>query len=244
MTPGPDRARWSGCLALGPNWLLYTGAVGPTAEHRHHAVQVIAGAAPLTVTIRSAPVTAALIIIPPDVPHQIIGGSPNASVLFVDADTPAADPAPGSARRSAPVLVSDPACLAYAEAAHIADSMLSAIGARPSARRAVSAEVTAAIRLLDDELTTSAAVLAGHVGLSPSELSRRFSREIGIPLRSYRRWRRLVLAIDALAGGTNLTDAAYAAGFSDSAHLTRTFRAMIGIAPSELTGTSRWLEPT
>lgn len=119
--------------------------------------------------------------------------------------------------------------------------MLSTIGAPTASRQKLSAEVEAAIQLLDRDLALTAARVANHVGLSPGELSRRFSREVGIPFRSYRRWRRLLLAIEALAQDANLTDAAHSAGFSDSAHLTRTFRAMFGIAPSELTGTSQWL---
>ena len=81
------------------------------------------------------------------------------------------------------------------------------------------------------------------MGLSASEFSRRFTREVGLPFRSYRKWRRLLLAVDALAGGSNLTAAAHSAGFADSSHLTRTFKSMFGIAPSDLTATSRWLPP-
>jgi AraC-like DNA-binding protein len=37
------------------------------------------------------------------------------------------------------------------------------------------------------------------------------------------------------AKGDSLTEVAHEAGFSDSAHLTRTFRSLLGIAPSALT---------
>ncbi|HUL98536.1 MAG TPA: helix-turn-helix domain-containing protein [Mycobacterium sp.] len=47
-------------------------------------------------------------------------------------------------------------------------------------------------------------------------------------------WLRLVDAIGALSGGASLTDAAHRTGFSDSAHLSRTFRRMFGMAPSLL----------
>ncbi len=234
-----DERRWTGCLALGPHWLLYAGAVGPTTEHRHHAVQVIAATNRVTVTIRSEPVTAGLIVIPADVPHQIIDGTSNATVLFVDADAlPATLPAPSASLSEAIV---DPEQVTYTDALRTAEAMLSAIGAPAASRQKLSDEVEAAIQLLDRDLAASAAGVANHVGLSPGELSRRFSREVGIPFRSYRRWRRLLLAVEALAQGANLTDAAHSAGFSDSAHLTRTFRSMFGIAPSELTGTSQWL---
>lgn len=39
--------------------------------------------------------------------------------------------------------------------------------------------------------------------------------------------------------GSSLTEAAHVAGFADSAHLSRTFRSMFGIAPSFMFERSR-----
>jgi AraC family transcriptional regulator len=80
----------------------------------------------------------------------------------------------------------------------------------------------------------SLTALADRVALSPSRVSALFRRDIGIPVRRYLLWLRLIDAIEALADGTNLTEAAHAAGFSDSAHLSRTFRRMFGMPPSAL----------
>jgi len=41
-------------------------------------------------------------------------------------------------------------------------------------------------------------------------------------------------AVEIFAGGGSLTEAAHRAGFSDSAHLSRTFRRMFGIAAVSL----------
>lgn len=76
--------------------------------------------------------------------------------------------------------------------------------------------------------------LAKSVGLSPSRLGALFRRDIGLPLRRYLLWLRLIDAIEALARGATLTRAAHDAGFADSAHLTRTFHHMFGMPPSAL----------
>lgn len=76
--------------------------------------------------------------------------------------------------------------------------------------------------------------IAANVALSESRFSHLFTEQIGVSVRRYQLWLRLRDAIHLLAGGTSLTATAHEAGFSDSAHLTRTFRQMFGIAPSAL----------
>jgi methylphosphotriester-DNA--protein-cysteine methyltransferase len=51
-------------------------------------------------------------------------------------------------------------------------------------------------------------------------------------LRQYVLWRRFVSVWEHRMNGASLSTAAHAAGFADSAHLTRTSRRMIGIPPS------------
>lgn len=242
--PTPNDHRWSGALALGPWWLLYTGAIGPTDEHRHHAMQIMACPTAVSVALGSESVSAETIVIPADIPHRILDGSDRGAVLFVDVDArrsmvsiPTVAPSPAF-----PIRV-DPDQMTYADAVAEVGTVLSAIGVGRTVPLALSVEIGRSISLLDDDLGASATALAGRIGLSASEFSRRFSREVGLPFRSYRKWRRLLLAVEALASGSNLTAAAHSAGFADSGHLTRTFRAMFGIAPRDLTATSRWLAP-
>ncbi len=71
--------------------------------------------------------------------------------------------------------------------------------------------------------------LAKKVSLSESRLIHLFTKEIGIPLRKYLLWSKLIDAINYIVRGMDFTEACYAAGFSDSAHLSRTFKKMFGI---------------
>jgi transcriptional regulator GlxA family with amidase domain len=57
---------------------------------------------------------------------------------------------------------------------------------------------------------------------------------VGIPLRPYLAWLRVQRAAIDIVCGNSLGEAALAAGFSDAAHMSRTFRRMLGIAPSSL----------
>lgn len=70
--------------------------------------------------------------------------------------------------------------------------------------------------------------------LSPSRFRARFDAELGLPFRRYRLWRRMAAVMRTIADGGNLTEAAHAAGFSSSAHLSSTFKRMFGLTASDL----------
>ncbi len=75
---------------------------------------------------------------------------------------------------------------------------------------------------------------ATAVGLSPGRARHVFVEQTGLPFRVFLLWRRLNRALELYAARQPLTKAAHAAGFSDSAHLSRTFRKMFGVAAAEL----------
>lgn len=84
--------------------------------------------------------------------------------------------------------------------------------------------------------------LAAAVHLSPKHLSRVFREAVGIAPMAYVRRHRLQWAREQLL----MTDApvtaiGFAAGFKDSAHFSRAFRAEHGVSPRELRATSRSL---
>ena len=76
--------------------------------------------------------------------------------------------------------------------------------------------------------------LADISSLSQSRFMHVFTESTGVPLRPYVLWLRLQRACCDLMAGVSVTAAAHSAGFSDAAHLTRTFRRMLGMTPTEL----------
>lgn len=75
-----------------------------------------------------------------------------------------------------------------------------------------------------------AAEVAQELSLSESRFLHLFKQEMQIPWRPYLLWRRLLCAVNALKLGRSATEAAHIAGFSDSAHLSRTFRKSFGLS--------------
>lgn len=76
--------------------------------------------------------------------------------------------------------------------------------------------------------------LAQLVDLSESRLAHLFKEQTGTSIRRYLVWLKLKQAIRIILKGESFTTAAHESGFSDSSHLSRTYKQMFGITPSSL----------
>lgn len=101
----------------------------------------------------------------------------------------------------------------------------------------VDRRVASALSLLhgspDDRPSLPA--LASRAGLSESRLRHLFKATTGVPLRRYRIWVAMRMALQALSRGASITTAALDAGFASSSHFSTAFREMFGMEPSRLT---------
>jgi AraC-like DNA-binding protein len=94
-------------------------------------------------------------------------------------------------------------------------------------------EIMKILRCLPEK-KISAEELARRIGLSESRMAHVFKEGTGIPLRPFLLWLRLIEAVKYIFQGMTFTDAAYEAGFADSAHLSRTYKSMTGLNLSDL----------
>jgi AraC family transcriptional regulator len=236
---------WEG----GSLWLaLITGG---NALHLHHAVQI---SLPLTGTVRFRRSQStewtdyAGAVIAPDLPHAFDApGRVVANILFEPECAAgrallarygntgiAALPSADVARLVAPLAAayaadaSDDQLIDLAKAA-IAE--LSGIAPRPGA---IDPRVLKAIEHIRGHIDEpiSLTSVAGAVGLSPGRLRHLFVSETGVSCKAFILWERLNVALALGFGGTSWTEAAHAANFADSAHLSRTCRRMFGMAPT------------
>jgi AraC-like DNA-binding protein len=94
--------------------------------------------------------------------------------------------------------------------------------------------VAAACQRLRDDLTASPTLdeLGLLTGTNKFVLLRRFKRELGITPHAYLVAFRIARARQLLARGTEPSEVAAVVGFADQSHLTRTFKATMGLTPA------------
>lgn len=241
-------------MFLGSTSFVYRGVLGTTAIHSHHAHQVIValGAPAVLEDAERVVATGRAAFIPAGVPHAIakpcadvlvalldpndvtgrrlkmLGADPSASVWFATG-APLADLSPPTTQ---------------AEASGVAAEVVTRLVGPATRPRPVHPAVLHALRMLPREVASGSptlAVLAASAGISRGRLSHLFRAEVGIGLRPYVLWLRIHRAGAVLARGASITEAAHHAGFADAAHLSRVFRRMFGLRPSDFAGHVEWV---
>lgn len=238
-------ARLKGTVFASGARTLYVGPLVATEQHSHHAAQIVV--APEGVDLEDGAhrrLRVRTAIIPPHVPHGH-GACPHGALLFLDGD----DLASRALARGA-----EPRCESWVrpmldlevppsptpeQARALIASVLSALDLcqSPGPRHPATRRMGAA---LDSSDSVDLASLSHEAGLSPRQMRHAFSRDFGLPMRAYVRWKRLCRAIAAVEEGASLSAAAASAGFADSAHLTRVFREQFGMTPSQGLSSVTW----
>ena len=220
--------------------------------HSHHAmhfVLAVEGVLRVRTSVRGRWTAAAGVLTAPDIPHAIDASAGDQVVIFFD---PESDPGvllrpaiTGSARfmsraeRAELVRgVRDPQSFASGDAHKWARRAATTLGLTPHGSRPILHPVVrkllARLRESGVEDDTSLEGLADAVHLSPGRLMHVFTESVGIPLRPYLAWLRVQRAACAVLAGASVTEAAHVAGFSDAAHMSRTFKRRLGFPPSAL----------
>jgi len=215
------------------------GHAGSHDRHSHMAHQVTIGlGGQVTVRGLSQALTASAICIKAGTLHQIEGTE--VLSIYIDA---LSEEARGLSFISAAQLVSIPVGNTSAIEQLLETPEVSAHLVREEVRRllglktpqAADPRMRAVLQALEEQHNDRAR-LAELVHLSPTRFSHWFVEQTGLPLRSYRKWNRLVVALRFVSIGHNLTAAAHAAGFADAAHFSRSFRTLFGLDPSSALG--------
>jgi AraC family transcriptional regulator len=211
---------------------LCVGATPRLAMHTAHAFTiVVALEEEILVRFGGDPrwQSCAAAVIAPDVPHELDGRG-DALTLFVGPET-----ADGRrfARRT---MMFDSVDLAPSlrQPEGIVRALVDQY-ATARAPRPVDPRIRNVLRLIRaaSRGRVTAPELACEVALSPSRLVHLFQAETQTTIKRCSLWFRLLAALQMMSRCTSIAQLAYGVGFSDPAHLSRTFRTMLGITPSE-----------
>jgi AraC-like DNA-binding protein len=213
-----------------------------SAQHAQHAVTVLLGVdAEVHVETTDDVVSGRVLIVPADVRHAARCDGVAMSVLFDPEQTEMRALGPRTRRVDGALRERLLGIAREADGAllDLPDEVRRTFRAgTPPAR---DARVDAILeRLLADDSTPLETLVRGS-GSSAPHLRALFERDVGISLRHYRLWRRLVTAIDRAVTSPpeTTTRTAAEAGFSDAAHLARTSRELIGYPMTALLGRPR-----
>lgn len=230
---------------------LFLGTVADNSAHAHYAVQIgVACDGDFALEYEVGRRAFACAVVPSNVPHRLLAGDGGVLLLFVD---PTTDVGRQIAHRFAPDDIhafadrglADLRARARAaltatcdakEADDLRATLVRMLCGEQSIGPRFDARVTKVLALLGGPKgeSCSLATLAHHVQLSSSRLRHLFRQQVGLSVRGYKLWLRLRRAAEHLGHSGSVTEAAYAAGFADSAHLSRSFRRMFGVVPSWL----------
>lgn len=237
------KSPWSGALALGQGHAVFVGRSGDNASHAHAAIQIcVARSGSVVVRFEGKRRLAAPgIVVPAGVRHQLEKSDLDVVLIYLDPFGADAEAIMGSCSGSSPGRLGRSAVTAVRvvvgqeRRGPLGPPILHALGIRARSVSVLDTRVATAMGWIDSHAGSGriiAADLAAAVGLSPSRLAALFRQETGLAVRRFALWTRLQRAVAEIARGLPLTEAALSAGFSDGAHLTRTFRSMFGVAPS------------
>ncbi|WP_342379833.1 AraC family transcriptional regulator [Myxococcus stipitatus] len=210
-----------------------------SAPHRQWGTAILFGLeGPVTVLHASGSTQGRIVVVPGDVPHETHSRGPLASVVL-DADVHRATflalrgrqpfpvaPARVLARMTA--LVEPGQAEVVSGVQRVVEDMFQT-GAAPWG----DGRIARLLDMLEADAPLPLPVLAARLKLSAGHVSTLFHSKVGLPLRRWLLWRRLVRSMPLLRAGS-LAETAALAGFADQAHLTRTCVRFAGYTPSHL----------
>lgn len=232
---------------------LYIGPFLENSEHQHSALQVsIALDNPFHLRANDQSQEYRSAIIAPNIPHQLSCPSGHSAllILFLDHEIRISKLIISHLLQSDKIatfdklhyssplrtlVASDNGIQTPQKSAQIIDLIVSTLlEDYDSAIVPLDGRIADAIERINslDVIRISLQELAESVYLSESRFAHLFKEQLGIPIRRYLLWMRMIRALKMVMQDISLTEAAHQTGFSDSAHFSRTFRSMFGMSPS------------
>ncbi|MBZ5711913.1 helix-turn-helix domain-containing protein [Nannocystis pusilla] len=208
---------------------IYPVGVRRLAAHPNPALALLVGrTGPVTVADAGGRVTGDVLVVRPEVTHCVSFAERGADVLYLNGlafpfTAPLAVAASGAIARLAARAIGG-------EADAIAE-LRARLGLATAPLASGMAAIVRAIEA-DPMMRMPQTELARRLGMERTQALRRFKAATGLTFRAFKLWSGLQHAARQIEAGVLVRTAAMDAGFADTAHLSRSFRALFGLSPS------------
>ena len=239
---------------------FFLGRIPNIEEHSHHALQLEVGLEkPFKIFYGQDCQECRFAIIPPNVPHRIDDGGSLQAIIYLEPEYKISKLLEEKYYQSGDIRklnfqtiepyigmlqVLGNKIHTCDEVKNLLGNILNSLAGDYSSNEILDKRIKKVIEICKrtPEKKIPTRVLANKVSLSEGRLTHLFKDQVGIPIRRYLLWLRLSDALMQLSKGGSFTDAAHYAGFSDAAHLSRTYRKMYGNSLYDLARNSQFIQ--
>lgn len=239
---------WTGQLTITTGAAYFRGAAGDNHAHRHWVDQYVFASTAFVLSTEDGQYTSKAAFIPSQQCHQLIATEHRS--LFLDPDSklsraikarienfPSTQLTDSFARELCELLAPLDA-IESIQSRHF-ETILHSLNKHFEVKSHLEqarndARLEQILCMIHQQDIHERRILAQAIGLSESRFSHWFCEQTGIALRSYCKWHRLITAVEYIRRGSSIIEAAHSAGFTDQAHLNKSFIACFGIAPGQL----------
>ncbi len=230
--------------------MLLQGALGVVHEHSHNAIQFFISNNPMKFSVNNMEIVSSFLIVNSNTLHSIEYSDGDLITFLIDNESKL------SGHISKKIL-NDSMYRSFDEIEPISnltnikdvklfiENILKSLSIPKNCSCSVKDDrVSKTLIILNKSVEKKISIkeLSNEIGLSEGRLMHLFTNEVGIPLRKYLLWLRLKDAIKLICEGKDLTFKAYETGFSDSAHLSRTFKSNFGLNVSTILKNSQFIQ--
>lgn len=208
---------------------VYPVGVRRLAAHPNAALAVLVGrTGPVTVVDERGQVTGDALIVRPGITHHVSFAARGADVIYLNG---LAFPFTAPLAVAATDVLAQLAGRAIGGEADATAELRAQLGFATAPLPANMAAIVRAIQS-DPMLRMPQAELARRLRMERTQALRRFKAATGMTFRAFKLWSGLQHAARQIEAGALVRTAAMDAGFADTAHLSRSFRALFGLSPS------------
>lgn len=247
-------------LYFGTGRAVFIGDIPYTQEHCHHAMEVFIGLKDeISLVSQGQQYASRVIILNADIPHKLEASNHERIVIIVDPESQTAQNLFHQYLQTDPIFCFDSKQsgqlitqikrhldddLNGHQTDNFCDQIINCFITLDDNKKPLDSRIVKVIKFLKTVETKKISVqlISEQVGLSEGHLMHIFKEQVGIPVRRYLLWLRLLDAFNNLSDGHSLTHAAHSSGFADSAHLSRTFTKMFGLSISRIFKNRRFVQ--